>query len=746
MSVRGAHLEEAMSDVLRRSGFDGSCDSDSAAFFGEPRNAIPLTRRAFARLASVAAASVAIGHGLIAGKAEASTTDDVLRWLIGLIEEQNSPENVKERAIKRAYEAYLSRLVEERVQIRDYSWQDSRSGADSPESGGEDAPGTKGQRHVALFDVNGDGVPELFYMGVETDGFGNAIGARLTVLGCTDEGDAFSIFDSPGCFACPENPLWALEDPGFSEVQDDVASNAVQRPWTALPKGSCIWDTKQHGSGSYCFFTSGENEDLYAIVGFSDEGFAQSNLFRVAYDEEAHTLIQLGEPLVEVARKTSSGSYATSWYCGLAEVDAEKFAAAQDAVLGGSVSIVMYNASIWAYGEQLGQVRRESGIIAQPYGRVLGAVADKLDLAVVPYLYQGTPRGERVSGTFKEILARTASTVYSPRLAHLLAALMTAAYDRRCVADALCALGCDKTVRLFNYSSTDDPFDPSYPKDAVGFAIGQGETEDSRPLVVIAVRGTYGEINVPEFLIKMVNALSGIEIDFKGLTPDWASNLNFGIARTKKAWHGGFYAAQAEIFDTLLEQFGEYGVWGNVFEEDATFVICGHSRGAAVANLLEVSLANYGVPRERVYGYNFACPDCARDDATVWNRNGAHDNIFNIGNASDAVSMVPGIFGSLSSAGSAGIEFFLRNDPSYMRDMNAVWGKYGRSYWFAKSWSNVDFLPLDFYNHEPTTYLEVLREEPGLSEFKDYAGVKGSGVISALIRSITRAGTGQMML
>ncbi|MBR2836177.1 MAG: hypothetical protein IKE43_10800 [Coriobacteriales bacterium] len=729
-----------MSNALR--GYTARTGSNTHVSHEEVCGSFPLTRRAFVRLAGITAASCALGILQGPKNAAAFTPEDALRWLIGYIEEQNSPEAVKERAIRNAYQVYLSRLIEDRLQIRDYSWQDARAGTDSPEGGGEDAPGTKGQRHVALFDIDGDDIPELFYMEVQNDSSRNAIGARLVVLGCTDQGDVRTIFDSPGCFTCLDNPLWALEDSaseGNTEISLDGKS---QRPWVSLPEGSCIWDVKQEYTGNYCFFTSGENEDLYVIVTLSKEGYAQSNMFRLAYDQNTGTLVQQGAPLVEVTRKDAGGSYATSWYLGLDETSKEQFAAAQNAVLDQATQVVMYNASIWGYSETLGQVKRETGIVAQPYGGTVDTITQKLGIAVVPYLFQGTPRGERIDRTLNGILDNTASTEYSPRLAHLLIALATAAYDRRCVADALCALGCSKSVRLFNYSGTDDPFDPSYPKDAVGYAIGQGETTDGRPLVIIAVRGTYGEIDIPAFLIKMVHALSGIDIDFKSLTPDWASNLNLGVARTQKAWHGGFYAAYAEVFDTLLEQFGQYGVWGNVFEEDATFVVCGHSRGAAVANLLEVGLGSYGVPRERIYGYNFACPDCARDDSTAWNPHGAHDNIFNIGNANDAVSMVPGALGTFVSAGSSGIEFFLRNDPSYMRDLNAVWGKYGRSYWFAESWTDVDVLPLDFASHEPTTYLDILRNEPSLSEFKDYAGIKGSGIVTAMIRAVVQASKG----
>ena len=153
---------------------------------------------------------------------------------------------------------------------------------------------------------------------------------------------------------------------------------------------------------------------------------------------------------------------------------------------------------------------------------------------------------------------------------------------------------------------------------------------------------------------------------------DWLSNFAIGNSVAGCFWHAGFESAVNEVYSDLSR------IVANDFT-NTTFVVTGHSRGAAVANLLEVKLFDAKVPTQNVYGYNFACPDVAAGLPTGWNWLGEHNNIFNIGNAPDPVSVVPGVFGSA----------FLSVIPG------TTWGKFGQSRWFSKNWNNLSETTLE---------------------------------------------------
>ena len=71
-------------------------------------------------------------------------------------------------------------------------------------------------------------------------------------------------------------------------------------------------------------------------------------------------------------------------------------------------------------------------------------------------------------------------------------------------------------------------------------------------------------------------------------------------------------------------------------DENQLIILCGHSRGAACANLLGVLLNEYIDP-SRVYSYTYACPATIRSGSF----SAADQNIFNFINPADLIPMTP---------------------------------------------------------------------------------------------------------
>ena len=162
-------------------------------------------------------------------------------------------------------------------------------------------------------------------------------------------------------------------------------------------------------------------------------------------------------------------------------------------------------------------------------------------------------------------------------------------------------------------------------------------------------------------------------------------------------------------------------------------------------------LSDNGIPKLNVYDYNFACPDVARNFATGWNWLGEHDNIFNIGNVNDPVTMIPGglgdVFGSISNDMiDMGMVFtghdvqITESGESTISTPLSNWGKFGKSYWFSEDWDNGDNEFIKFEAHEPKNYVNYLRDHrndpAGTGEMRTWIGmadksavVSGTGVL-----------------
>ena len=117
-----------------------------------------------------------------------------------------------------------------------------------------------------------------------------------------------------------------------------------------------------------------------------------------------------------------------------------------------------------------------------------------------------------------------------------------------------------------------------------------------------------------------------------GTVEEWSSNFDMGDPDSWKTdYHKGFYITQERI-----KYFIE--LYSNRYlseKENITYWITGHSRGAAISNILAARLIDNG---NTVFAYTFATPSTtisSRRDAAAYN------SIFNFANTSDFVTYVP---------------------------------------------------------------------------------------------------------
>lgn len=145
--------------------------------------------------------------------------------------------------------------------------------------------------------------------------------------------------------------------------------------------------------------------------------------------------------------------------------------------------------------------------------------------------------------------------------------------------------------------------DPEEPAHNSAFTIAEREVERGgrpRKLLIVAVRGTDG-------------------------AGEWASNFDVTPSRD-------FDSPYAENFDFCARDI--LGTLEPYLTDDPLVLVCGHSRGAACANLLGLLLQDE-VPEQDLFVYTFATPNTVRGDAPDGR------NIFNVINPNDLVTVLP---------------------------------------------------------------------------------------------------------
>jgi len=145
-------------------------------------------------------------------------------------------------------------------------------------------------------------------------------------------------------------------------------------------------------------------------------------------------------------------------------------------------------------------------------------------------------------------------------------------------------------VKTYNYSKNyTDGFEAGH---SVAFSLGWKDVLDENAEVVrlyaVVLRGTQ-ELN------------------------EWLSNFNI----KEGTYPYGFNTAASDVYKELIDYMVEYGKEGKSLRECKIW-LTGHSRGAAVANLLSVVYlrSTLGISPDNIYTYCFATPNCVKESAS----------------------------------------------------------------------------------------------------------------------------------
>ena len=133
------------------------------------------------------------------------------------------------------------------------------------------------------------------------------------------------------------------------------------------------------------------------------------------------------------------------------------------------------------------------------------------------------------------------------------------------------------------------------------------------PIVIAAIRGTSND-------------------------DEWLSNANIdNKGKSGADLHEGFATAADEVVDSLTQ----YLIDNNIDTADTRILVTGHSRGAAIANLVGYKLDKGDVDcikKDNVFAYTFASPNTSTMEDVA---SDSYNNIFNIVNPEDIASRVP---------------------------------------------------------------------------------------------------------
>ena len=201
----------------------------------------------------------------------------------------------------------------------------------------------------------------------------------------------------------------------------------------------------------------------------------------------------------------------------------------------------------------------------------------------------------------------------------------------------------------------------------VGFTIAHRDvvvdsSGTTRPLVVVPIRGTAADL-------------------------EWLGNVLTATTLTDQL--AGFPVAFEEVRDDLDTYLDASRVGGTLRSKNPMILITGHSRGAAIANMLAAHLNNSGsISPDDIYAYTFATPNVDRHlyDART------HTNIFNILNNNDVVTFVPRSILGDNIWGRYGLEFPFSMPPS--------------SDWICCIIGNMEQHPFGVFGHMMQVYLE----------------------------------------
>ena len=199
-------------------------------------------------------------------------------------------------------------------------------------------------------------------------------------------------------------------------------------------------------------------------------------------------------------------------------------------------------------------------------------------------------------------LFRKKASQYRGKLAVTALVLAANAYDMHLEEQTLQKLGFGKILS----------YDPANMSDInqVGFSIASAKKEINGKYTNVITVVCRGSANIP----------------------DWVSNLMVQA--------NGFRSAAQRVKESLDQYISDNKIDTS---KPTKLFITGHSRGAAVANILGTIVSDI-TDNDNVYVYTFACPNTTTED----NRRSYH-NIFNFSNSADPVPGIPPMLFSLGS-------------------------------------------------------------------------------------------------
>lgn len=220
----------------------------------------------------------------------------------------------------------------------------------------------------------------------------------------------------------------------------------------------------------------------------------------------------------------------------------------------------------------------------------------------------------------EKLFGSVSPTVYNHDLARIACALAEVSYvnlktdpELEQAKNVYKKLGVSEDKMEFHYDVDYDAAGLGKNQTAFSFASKQiNSGKGKRTLVFVTVRGTPQDAS------------------------EWISNVNIGDSvRTATKFHEGFFQAEQQVHSALI-----YYLLKNKYSPDETFfLITGHSRGAAVANLLGANLCKTGYfNTENLFVYTFAAPNVSTEDDVF---DPKYNFIWNIINPEDVVPTVP---------------------------------------------------------------------------------------------------------
>lgn len=221
-----------------------------------------------------------------------------------------------------------------------------------------------------------------------------------------------------------------------------------------------------------------------------------------------------------------------------------------------------------------------------------------LNLVTTPLSAGGAISLKPYNIDFDDDLFSIPPTKFSEKLAKTSIVLASSAYEYDKAINNLESLGFAHNAK-FNYSK-------DYDQTAVGMIISSQEMEDTT-LVAVVLRGTFAK--------------------------EWYSNFEIGRNVNQTKTHEGYKTATEFALDKLDMYMVNYGI----DRDHCKFLITGHSRGGAVANLMAKSLVDmYGT--DNVYAYTFASPNTTTSSEA---KDPHYSNIYNFVNPEDFITQVP---------------------------------------------------------------------------------------------------------